>query len=135
MKKQQMATGHMLPYPFMDMPVGLEDMRALQSDVVSRGPGMSTLQTVMIHLIQRVLIGMAAQAHGKKAAGDKCFRFGAALVAHDWTTRSLADIEREILVPMLGLEGEGDVIFEEIAAFGKKALEHGELGADGVLRF
>lgn len=130
-----MKNKHMLPCPFADMPVTVEDIRSLLTDVeVRQSSGGATLHIVLTHLLYRTLVGMASRSRGKRAANRTAFVVGAGLVGHDLAKAALGDIERGILLPLLNLDDGTDAIYDEIAAFGRQAIAEGEIGADGVLR-
>jgi hypothetical protein len=127
---------HMLPHPFADMPVSSADVRLILTEVEQRERKASgaTLHTTITHLLQLVLVGMAGRARGPQAAQATEYIVGTGLFAHDLAIRAIEDIETDDLIPLCNL-GEGtDAIYEEVAAFGRRVLDEGTLGEDGILR-
>jgi len=127
---------HMLPHPFAAMPVSSADIRLILSEVErrEREAGGATLHTTITHLLQLVLIGMAERARDPQAAQATEYVVGTGLFAHDLAIRAIGDIENDDLILLCNL-GEGtDAIYEEITAFGRRALDEGALGEDGILR-
>ncbi len=128
---------HMLPMPFMHVPVSSADARKLLAEIErrEREAGGATLHTVITHLLQLALVAMADRARGPEAAGARDFAVGSGLFAYDLAERALKDIEDDNLTPLCNLGEGSEEIYEEISSFGRRALRDGRLGEDGVFRF
>lgn len=107
----------MLPYPLVDFSVSAKDIERLLAEVKA---GEVTLEKAWSHLLYYAIKGAARRAR-RKTGGE--FSIGAALWAAIEAREALWRIEREGLVPLFDLDLGEDVIYEELAAFGRRALE------------